>query len=164
MVRNGGQEGVSLWLYRVVRDEERLNDPARRISPTQLRPPPLPMRLHYLVTPLTNRDNLGDPETEQFVLGKILQLFHSKPMFRGADLQGPFLGTGVELFARLETLTLDEITRVWEGLEGSYQLSVSYEVTLVDIDSALEPDSLTPVLVALPEYGMAAMVTGAGGP
>ena len=159
MVRNNGQEGVSMWLYRAVRDEERLNDPARRISPTQLRPPPLPMRLHYLMTPLTNRQNQGDPDTEQYVMGKILQLFHSKPLFRGADLQGQFIGTGTELFVRLETLSLEEITRVWEGLEGSYQLSVSYEVSLVDIDSAVEPDSLTPVLVALPEYGVEAMVT-----
>jgi hypothetical protein len=161
MVQNQGPEGVSLWLYRVVRDEERLNDPARRISPTQLRPPPLPMRLHYLVTPLTRRENQGDPDTEQYVLGKILQLFHSKPMFRGADLQGQFAGTGTELFVRLETLSLEEITRVWEGLEGSYQLSVSYEVTLVDIESALEPASMTPVSVVLPEYGLAGLVTGA---
>lgn len=159
MVQNQGQEGLSFWLYRVIRDEERLNDPARRVSPTQLCPPPLPMRLHYLVTPLTRRQNQGDPDTEQYVLGKVLQLFHSKPMFRGADLQGQFAGTGTELFVRLETLSLEEITRVWEGLEGSYQLSVSYEVSLVDIDSVLEPESVTPVRVALPEFGLATLVT-----
>src|SRR5262245_16627631 len=78
MVQGNNDEGVSFWLYRVIRDEERLNDPARRISPTQLRPPPLPVRLHYLATPLTNRTNQGDPDTEQYVLGKILQIFHSK--------------------------------------------------------------------------------------
>src|SRR6476659_6814180 len=76
MTRNNGQEGLSLWLYRLVRDEERLNDPARRISSNQLQPPPLPMRLHYLATPITNRQNDGDPDTEQYVLGKVLQLFH----------------------------------------------------------------------------------------
>ncbi len=159
MVDNGNDEGLSFWLYRVVRDEERLNDPARRISPTQLRPPPLPMRLHYLATPLTSRQNQGDPETEQYVLGKVLQLLHSQPMFRGADLRAQFVGHPVELHVRLETLSLDEITRVWEGLNGSYQLSVSYEVSLVDIDAALEPESITPVLVALPEYGLAGLVT-----
>jgi hypothetical protein len=158
MSENNGQEGVSFWLYRVVRDEERLNDPARRISPTELRPPPLPMRLHYLATPVTNRDNEGDPDTEQYALGKILQLFHSHPMFRGPDLRGQFAGTGVQLVVRLETLSLDEITRVWEGLDGSYQLSVSYEVSLVDIDSAIEPQLVSPVMVALPEFGIATPV------
>jgi hypothetical protein len=155
MVELNVSEGISLWLYRVVRDEERLNDPPRRITPTQLRPPPLPVRLHYLITPITSRDNDGDPDTEQYILGKVLQLFHSKPHLRGADLRDQLAGTAAELFVRLETLTLDEVTRVWEGLNGSYQLSVSYEVSMVDIDAALEPQTCSPVLVALPEFGLA---------
>jgi len=158
MTRNNGQEGLSLWLYRVVRDEERLNDPARRISPTQLQPPPLPMRLHYLATPITNRQQLGDPDTEQYVLGKVLQLFHSTPVFRGADLRDELAGTQAQLFVRLETLSFDEISRVWEGLSGSFQLSVSYEVSLVDIDAALEPQLVSPVVVALPSYALASPV------
>lgn len=153
-------EGVSLWLYRVVRDEERLNDLPTRIGPNQLRPPPLPMRLHYLVTPLTNRDSDGDPDTEQYALGKVLQLFHSRPLLRGADLRGQFAGTGAELFVRLETLSLEEITRVWEGLNGSYQLSVSYEVSMVDIASAVASESFSPVLVVLPETGLARNTAG----
>src|SRR5689334_10207652 len=44
--------GLSVWLYRVVRDEDRLNDPPRRVSRDQVKPAPLPMRLHYLVTPM----------------------------------------------------------------------------------------------------------------
>jgi hypothetical protein len=158
MTRNNGQEGLSLWLYRLVRDEERLNDPARRISSTQLQGPPLPMRLHYLVTPITNRQNEGDPDTEQYLLGKVLQLFHSTPVFRGADLRDQLVGTPVQLNVRLETLSLDEITRVWEGLNGSYQLSVSYEVGLVDIDAAIEPQRVSPVVVALPSYALASPV------
>ena len=152
-------EGISFWLYRVIRDEERLNDPARRVSLTELRPPPLPLRLHYLVTPITSRLNAGDPETEQYALGKVMQLFHSKPLFRGADLQQQLAGTAAELFVRLENMSLDDITGVWEGLNGSYQLCVSYEVSLVDIDAALEPQRVSPVLVSLPELGIASSVT-----
>ena len=159
MLENNFGEGVSFWLYRVVRDEERVNEPARRISATELRPTPLPVRLHYLVTPITNRNNAGDPDTEQYALGKVMQLLHSKPIFRGADLRGQFAGTAAELFVRLESMSLDEITRVWEGLNGSYQLSVSYEVSLVDIEAALEPERVSPVLVSLPEIGLASLVT-----
>src|SRR5688572_12368981 len=54
------REGVSLWLYRIIRDESRLNDPPRRISATEWRPAPLPLRLHYLITPVTERVTLGD--------------------------------------------------------------------------------------------------------
>jgi hypothetical protein len=147
-------EGVSLWLYRVVRDETRLNDPPTRPTPFTIRRAPLPLRLHYLVTPITNRANHGDPETEQYLMGKILQLFHSHPIVRGADLQEELAGTDAELHVRLEALTLDEMSRVWEALEGSTQLSVSYEVALVNIESSIEPEQTTPVTTVLPEYGL----------
>ena len=146
-------EGLSVWLYRVMRDDQRLNDPPRRLNATQLEPPPLPVRLHYLMTPVTN-ERTGNPETEQLILGKVLQLFHSHPLLRGADLQAEFSGTDVELHARLEPLTLEEITRVWEALEGSYQLSVSYEVSVVNIMSEQEPERISPVEVVMPEYGV----------
>ena len=146
-------EGLSVWLYRVIRDEQRLNDPPERIGPGQLRPPPLPIRLHYLMTPVTNR-KLGDPETEQLIMGKVLQAFHSHSVLRGADLRAEFIGTEIELKIRLEPMSLEEITRVWEALVGSYQLSVSYEVSVVNIESDLEPEKVTPVEVALPEYGL----------
>jgi hypothetical protein len=83
----GRQQGLSLWLYRVVRDEHRLNDPpVLRPRPTgrvDLVPPPLPLRLHYLVTPLTR----NSPDTEQRILGRVLQLVHSRPIVSGAALR-----------------------------------------------------------------------------
>jgi hypothetical protein len=150
---DNNKEGVSLWLYRLVRDEQRLNDPPLRVSPTELHAPPLPLRLHYLVTPFTSRANLGDPDTEQYLLGKILQSLYTRAVLRGADLRGELAGTDAELHVRLETLGLEEIARVWDALDGSYQLSVSYEVAAVSIDSAREPDSLAPVQEVLAEIG-----------
>src|SRR6185295_12584616 len=67
-------EGLSIWLYRIVRDEQRLNDPPVRITPFEVQPPPLPLKLHYLMTPVTS-ERFGDPETEQIILGKVLQIF-----------------------------------------------------------------------------------------
>lgn len=147
------QEGVSLWLYRVIRDEQRLNDPPVRISADQLRPPPLPLRLHYLITPITSRANLGDPDTEQYLLGKVMQSFYTNPVLRGSDLRGELVGSDAQLHVRLETLDLDQMSRIWEALEGTYQLAISYEVAVVNIDSAREPDSLTPVQEVLAEIG-----------
>ena len=137
-------EGLSVWLYRVIRDEQRLNDPPERISPDKYKPAPLPLRLHYLITPVTDKKK-GNPDTEQLILGRVLQIFHSHSVIRGTDLQSEFTGTEVELKVRLEPMSLEEITRVWEALEGSYQLSVSYEVTLALIASAALP--LRPSLV-----------------
>jgi hypothetical protein len=146
-------EGLSVWLYRIIRDEQRLNDPPVRISATELQPPSLPVRLHYLITPVTNQQT-GDPETEQLIIGKVLQLFHSQSVLRGAELQAEFSGTEIELRVRLEPQSLEEITRVWEALEGSYQLSVSYEVSVVNIMPELEPEQISPVMISMPEHGL----------
>src|SRR4051794_37237095 len=54
-MKQNNLEGLSVWLYQTIRDGERLNDPPRRLSPTQLEPPPLPLRLHYLMTPITEK-------------------------------------------------------------------------------------------------------------
>ena len=155
MTQPPAQQGVSVWLYRVIRDEQRLNTPPERLGPNQLRYPPLPLCLHYLVTPVIDSNGNGaGPEVEQTVLGKVLQIFHDHPRLRGTDLRDDFSGTTVELHVRLEPLTLEEITRIWEGLHSSYQLSVSYEVSVVNIASAMEPESVSPVQVVLPEYGV----------
>lgn len=134
----GGHQGLSVWLYRVARDEHRLNDPPIvRTLPNgdvEVVPPPLPVRLHYLVTPLAP----ASPDTAQRILGRALQLFHAYPIVSGAFLRAELAGTHAELHVHLEALGLDEITRVWEALGGSYQLSVSYEVTLARIESGVD--------------------------
>src|SRR4051794_8655223 len=58
-------EGLSVWLYRVARDDERSNAPPMRVSPTLVRRPPLPLRLHYLITPVTASNLAGGGAAEQ---------------------------------------------------------------------------------------------------
>lgn len=147
-----GVEGLSVWLYRVVRDEDRLNDPELLDVNDHRRPPPLPLRLHYLMTPVINADNDDGSETEQLILGKLLQALNDRPTLRGSDLVD-FTDPRTELYVRLETLGLQDISQVWQALEGSYQLSVSYEVSLVNISPALEPYRPGRVRVSMPEYG-----------
>jgi hypothetical protein len=150
---NNTQEGLSVWLYRITRDDERLNAPPLRLGPGQTRKTPLPLRLHYLITPTVAADNATGAETEQTILGKVLQVLYDHPTLSGADLLGDLSGTALQLTARLESMSLEEITKVWYALERSYELSVSYEVTVVYIDSELiEP--VSPVRVVLTEPGV----------
>src|SRR5947207_10910131 len=58
---------VSVWLYRVMRNEYTLNNRLNRIMPNQIPGPPIPVNLYYLITPM-----IDDPETQQMVLGKVL--------------------------------------------------------------------------------------------
>ena len=151
-------QGLSVWLYQVLRDDQRLNAPPERVRVDQVRPAPLPLRLRYLVSPVVsqvaNSPN-ASPRREQEILGRVLQALHDHPILRGADLEDTaFEGTNVTLNVRLEPVTVEEITRVWHALQQSYQLSVSYEMSLVFIDTALSVSPAHPVRVALPEYGI----------
>jgi hypothetical protein len=157
-----GDIGLSMWLYRLVRDEQTLNQPPRRLSLNLTCRQPLPLRAHYLMTPIiTGSAKIPAPEAEQLIIGRVLQTFHDEPLISGPDLAGSYQGTTVELAARLETLGLDETSRIWEGLERSYQLSISYEVAIVVIGSALEPRDAPPVKVAMAEVALGAPLGGA---
>jgi Pvc16 N-terminal domain len=147
-------EGLSVWLYRIVRDEDLLNQPRPRPTPTQEYRRPLPLRLHYLITPIGAANRQNAAETEHALIGKVLQLFHDQPTLRGSDLEDDFAGTPNELTLRLEALTLEETTRVYEALARSFQVCISYEVSVVTIISALEPLQRAPVLVTVPAYGI----------
>ncbi len=145
-------EGLSVWLYRIVRDDQRLNAPPERIDLGHFRPTPLPLRLHYLMTPI--REPQTAAELGQEVLGKVLQALYEHPVLRGVDLQPGLSPATLELTARLEPMTLEEISRIWEALDKSYRLSVSYEVTVVAVDPEQEPEDAGVVQVVLPDCGL----------
>ena len=82
----------------------------------------------------------------------MLQVFNDHAILRGSDLQESLRGTTVQLRLSLETLSLEELTRVWDALNEPYQLSVCYQVQVVTIESALEPVLAPPVLVRNSAY------------
>jgi len=157
--------GLSVWLYRIDRDDQLLNHPPRRTSIDRRERRNLPLRLHYLITPIAsgNADGNGPP-LEQSILGKSLQTFHDHPLLSGVDLQDDLVGSGMEIAVRLEPLGLEEITRVWDALEQSYQLCVSYEVSVVMVASDAEAGLVSPVDAVASEYGVVAGQTAVGTP
>lgn len=154
-----GERGLSLWLYRIVRDGAALNLPPRRVAPDRMRQAAMPVQLHYLLTPVFHGlQGIPAPEFEQTLLGKVLQLFHESPSLRGADLLGTLATPDLELSVRLETLSLDDVTRVWDALDRSYQLCLSYEVSVVPINARRDILTGPPVLVYAGTTGVAAEV------
>ncbi len=139
--------GVSVWLYRVTRMADMLNEPPQRITATQIVRTPLSILLYYLVTPVAT-----DPLTRHALMGKVLQVLNDHSILRGADLQGILQGTTDQLRVVLETLSLEDLSLVWDALSEPYQLSVSYLVQVVCIDSALEPVHTSTVLEKNTKY------------
>ena len=150
------EAGLSIWLYRIARDPELLNLPKRRTSDDTYEHRPLPLRLHYLMIPVVNDPGTSgnDPGLEQFIIGKVLQTLHDNPNIQGALLRGDLVGTGTTLTIRFEPMGLEEVTRVWDAMESSYQLCISYEVSLVMLESDKEVERIAPVESVEPEYGV----------
>jgi hypothetical protein len=136
MKDDGGYKGVSVWLYKVSRMAEMLNEPPERKVANQLIRTPLPVLLYYLITPIVD-----DPVSRHKLLGKVLQVLHDNCILRGSTLQDSLSGTSEQLRVNLEALSLEELSLVWDALNEPYQLSVTYLVQLVKIDSDLEPVS-----------------------
>jgi hypothetical protein len=136
---NNTPNGISLWLYRVARNGDVLNQPQVPVG-DELPRPPLPLDLFYLVAPIT-----ATPDNEQALLGRVLQVFSDHSILRGSDLKDDLTGEPTELRVTLETLSLEELTRIWSALEESYQLSSSYHVQVVRIESGHEPLRASPV-------------------
>jgi hypothetical protein len=133
--------GISVWLYRVTRNEFILNNPPARPAPNLLSRKPFPVNLHYLISFF-----MPDVRDEQLLLGRIVQVFNDQPVLRGSDLVGSLAGEDSEFRIHFETLTLEELTRVWNSLQEPYRTSVSYLVEIIQIESLLDPILAPPVL------------------
>jgi hypothetical protein len=125
---------LSLWLHQVVENEFLKNNPPLTVTVNgtdRRRPPPLPLNLFYLITPV-----VGDREAELMLLGKTMEVLYDNPIviLRDAEHpQNPNLED--ELRIILCRLTLEELTRIWEALQAPYRLSVCYQVRVTRIDS-----------------------------
>jgi hypothetical protein len=138
---------ISLWLYRVGRNEFTNNEPPIRPTPNQVSKPPLLINLHYLVTPVQR-----SPETRQELLGLVMQTFNDHSIVQGSDLGTPPPAGLKDLRVVPEMLSLEELARVWDALQEAYMLSVSYVVQVVAIDSGHEPLRTAPVLERDAQY------------
>lgn len=138
----GNLQAISLWLYRVARNADLYSRPNERPQIDQVARRALPLDLYYLVTPLRR-----EPEAEQMLLGRVMQTFHDHALLTAADFRDSLVGQNGELRLTLEMLTLEETTRVWTALAEPYQLSVTYNVQAVTIDSDHAPVQGSPVVI-----------------
>jgi hypothetical protein len=146
---NNVELAVSLWLYRLSRNGDLLNHPPPRPAPDRVLRAPLSLDLYYLVTPLAR-----DPADEQVLMGKVLQVFNDFTQPSGSLLSGDLAGTGAKFRVVFDSLSMQDLTQIWQSLQESYQFSVTYVVQTVLIDSEREAVRTSPVLVRETEYDL----------
>lgn len=124
----GTSNRLSLWLYQVTENEFLKNAPPVRVEASHaLAPPPLPLNLHFLVTPFAET-----PEACLLLLGKVMEVLYDNANIVVRDNSDNVFE---ELRIMMSRLTLEELSRVWEALIEPYRLSVCYEVRVMHIAS-----------------------------
>lgn len=148
--QNNGDSRVNLFLYRVTENGNLKNQEIPGSGfPGSYGHPPLSLDLHYLLTAYGATPAIEDATDERlahYLLGSAMRVMHGYPVItRGIrtirepageqildqSLDGEF--EQVKLY--LDPLSLDDLSKVWQTLMLSYQLSVAYKVTVVQIES-----------------------------
>ncbi|HEX8620310.1 MAG TPA: Pvc16 family protein [Thermoanaerobaculia bacterium] len=128
---------VNLFLYKVEENAalKNMDLPGRGHAGAYGRPP-LSLDLHYLMTAYG-----GDAEEEletQQLLGDAMRVLHSHSVILGTNLDTAIRNEIEHIKLYLEPLSLEELTKVWSATTKPMRLSVSYLVSVVQIEN-LQP-------------------------
>ena len=77
-------------------------------------------------------------QSQQIVLGKVLQILYDRPTLEGPDLVGTLATTAEVVRVVFNTVPLQEVSWVWQALETPYRLSATYTVRVTLLDSTQE--------------------------
>jgi hypothetical protein len=150
LARNGETfNQINLFLYLTSIDAAWRNmDMPDRVHPGEVGFPPLPLALHYMITAFGKDDDDSDGH---LLLGRAMSVLHDRPLLSPAELHHALpesdLDHQVER-VRLtpETLTIDEMSRLWTTFQTQYRISAAYQASVVLIDSNLPVRAAPPVL------------------
>lgn len=130
--------GVSLFLYRVMRNTLPRKVPGRVRQDGRVERPRLPVELHFLLTAWAKKASL-----QHEITGWMMRTLEDTPVLTAPILNGYRAdvfdaGDSVELTAA--ELTVEDSFRIWETLVShTYQLSVPYIARTLYLDSYREP-------------------------
>ena len=126
---------LTLYLYRVTLDEH-LRSATRSGRPGD-EETPLSLNLHYLLSVWAK-----SATTEHTVLAWAMHHLKRHPVLDGSSLSPEAQwNAGETIHVIPAELSTDDMMRIWDALEPSYRLSVSYIARVVRIDGDRAPDS-----------------------
>lgn len=149
---------VSVFLYKVNEHTELRNSPQRRMPDGTYRRQPMVLELCYLITTWGSRGNqpaVNDAAAaleEHKLLGVVMQGLYDHAEVSRAELyedttKPPVWGDHDSLQIVLESLPIEDLYRIWDSSELAYQLSATYKIRVLSLDS-LEVVRTQPVVDA----------------
>jgi len=146
---------VNLFLYHTqVEPSWRNTDMPRQNKPGETGHPPLPLNLYFLLTAYSDDKNEVHSHA---LLGLAMQVLHDHPLLDPAqikdaisgeeDLKDSDLHEQIErVRITLQPLSVEEISKLWTAFQTQFRTSVSYQVSVVLIESTRPTKTPLPVL------------------
>lgn len=137
---------VNLFLYHITPNAAWNNMP---VPPSQNGIPPLALNLYYMVTAYSRDGGDSGDINSHNLLGRVMRVFHDHPVLSSGDItmtQSDVQNQIDRIRITLQPLTIEEIFRLWSGFLTQYRMSVSYEVSVVLIESSRVTSVPLPVL------------------
>jgi hypothetical protein len=154
----GGDPRINLFLYKVQEHaalrnmdwQVKLGDPGRLV------PPPLSLKLFYLMTAYAaNQDESGNASAHE-LLGEAMRVLYQNPVVPDDYLGFDFAGARERVKVVLNSLDLEELSKIWSTFTQPFRLSVLYEVSVVQLDMLPEkerPMARRVETIGVPEIG-----------
>ena len=131
-------EGFSLMLYRITLNAAR-NQPWQRLADGSRRRPPLPVDLHFLLTPWA-----GEAERQLRLLGWAMRFLEDNAVLGPHDLNHSLTQRDRPVFGPEETVELAceppavaDYLGLWDKYKARWQTSVTYVARMVRLESEI---------------------------
>lgn len=147
-------DALSVWLYRVVLQPDLVNQPGRRISPSETERRSTPLQLYYLITPMHTQ-----PLTEHTLMGRAIQIVRDHAILGGSQLSGALADTATTLKLSFEMSGTTEQNTLWWSLQSQHRAALSLIVEGISIDSHQAPSAGPPALSRHSGYAQIVGVT-----
>jgi len=124
---------LALFLFQVQQNSYLMNAEQQAVGEDGLRPPPLPLDLFYLLTPLSQ-----DPDTALGHLESVMRVFYDHSVMKQPLLPPTMVEAGNQAVRITpHVLSLEDMNRLWAMFpDKAFSLSVSYLVSPVLVPSS----------------------------
>jgi len=140
---------LNVFLYHTTVDAAWRNQDMPALRPGETGFPPLPLVLHYVITAYGEADE-DDVKAHQ-LLGRAMSVLHDHPIlgpdeFVGLVPQADLQRQVERVRITAQTLSVDDMYKLWTAFQTQYRISAAYEVSVVLIDSSQPVRTPLPVL------------------
>lgn len=131
-----GDAALGICLYDIGENREAA-EPGMVLYGSELYQPPKYLDLYYMITAYADSELRYRAETEQRVLGRVMQIFYDIPVLDADTLKpsGKEQVDGRDLRIQFLNLTSEEKRDIWNLSGTPYQLSLFYRITPVELVS-----------------------------